>query len=108
MPAQVQPELIEPEVVNKPEPVITATMDILNINDLPLSVQRQIPDLSFSTHIYASDAAWRMVGINGKSRREGDNIEDNLVLLEITEQGVILGFKGYNFTMGVVKNWSSE
>jgi general secretion pathway protein B len=108
IPARSQAELIEPEIADESYSARTAYTDVLNINDLPLSVQRQIPDLSFSTHIFASDAAWRMVGINGNSRREGDKIDNNLVLQEITEQGVILGFKGYSFSMGVVKNWSSE
>jgi general secretion pathway protein B len=111
MPDQVQPEVIEPEaveIVGVQQPVVAAATEILNINDLPPSVQRQIPNLSFSTHIYASDAAWRMVGINGKSRREGDNIDENLVLLEITEQGIVLGFEEHSFAVSVLKNWSSE
>jgi len=109
VPALVRPQVVgEVEHPSEQQPMIAVTNEVLNINDLPLSVQRQIPDLTFSTHIYASDAAWRAVGINGRSRREGDMIQDNLVLQEITEQGVVLGFEGYSFTMSVLKNWSSE
>jgi general secretion pathway protein B len=107
-PARLQPEIVEPEQPHRQDTVTSSSTEIPNINELPAAVQRQIPNLSFSTHIYASEAAWRMVGINGRSRREGDNIEDGLVLLEITEQGVILEFQGYIFAMGVVRNWTSE
>lgn len=111
IPLQTPSKMTIPDLTNNSTqqlPVVTEITEILSINDLPQSVQRQIPDLTFSTHIYASDPAWRIVGINGKSRKEGDNIEDDLILQEITDQGVVLGFKGYSFTMSVLRNWSSQ
>ncbi|MDK1022904.1 MAG: general secretion pathway protein GspB [Gammaproteobacteria bacterium] len=111
VPIQKQPEVSKFNLANNTTeqlPVVPEITEILSINDLPLSIQRQIPDLTFSTHIYASDAAWRMVGINGKSHKQGDIVAGNLVLQEITEQGVVLGFEGYSFTISILKNWSSQ
>ncbi len=97
----VQGTLITPQTAfQKPsnEPV--------RITELPLNVQRQIPDLVFSSHLYSEDASFRMVNINGKMIREGDMVATDLKLLEISEEGVILGFRHYVFEVSVLRDWS--
>ncbi len=100
----IVPQTIQPKT-ESPEPNSNAIPDIV---DLPVSIQKRIPALTFSTHIYASEAAWRMVGINGRSRREGDIVSDSLRLLEITEDGVVLEYDHQAFRMSVLRNWSGR
>ncbi len=83
----------------------TAT-EAVPINALPTDIQQQLPDLVFSSHIFASDADLRMVNINGKSLREGDEVSEGLTLGAITEDGVILTYRDYRFEVSVLRDWS--
>jgi general secretion pathway protein B len=78
----------------------------VRITALPLDIQQQIPALKFSSHLYSDD--FRMVNINGRMMREGDLIEPDLRLTEITEDGVILSFRDYRLQMSVLQNWSFD
>jgi general secretion pathway protein B len=97
---QNQPTVITPTSVYKPG------QQALRITELPTNVQRQIPNLIFSSHLYSDDADFRMVNINGKMIREGDVVANDLRLLEITEEGVILGYLHYVFEVSVLRDWS--
>jgi len=78
----------------------------LRITELPINVQRQIPNLIFSSHLYSDDSGLRMVNINGKMIREGDMIANDLKLVEITEGGVVLSYLHYLFEVSVLRDWS--
>jgi general secretion pathway protein B len=80
----------------------------VRIAELPLNVQRQIPDITFSSHIYASDPSLRVVNINNRSIREGDYISDDVKLLDITEDGVVLSYLHYRIEMNVIRDWSFD
>lgn len=80
----------------------------VRIAELPLNVQRQIPDISFSSHIYASDPSLRVVNINNRNFREGDYISDDIKLLDITEDGVILSYLRYRIEVSVIRDWSFD
>jgi predicted RNA-binding protein len=49
-----------------------------------------------------------MVNINGVSTREGDFISNDLMLVEITESGVIMDFEGHSFVMNIVEEWQND
>ena len=78
------------------------------VNNLPGSVVRQLPDIQITAHIFASDPALRMVNINGLSRREGDFVSNNLMLVEITESGVVMHFEGHAYVMNILENWQNN
>ncbi|MFT4852863.1 MAG: general secretion pathway protein B, partial [Bacteroidia bacterium] len=78
----------------------------VSVTALPVDIQQQIPALTFSSHLYSDD--FRMVNINGRMMREGDLIDPELQLVEITEDGVILSFREYHVQMSVLQNWSFE
>ncbi len=82
-----------------------ATSAPSSIASLPANIQRDLPELVFSSHIYASDADLRMVNINGTSLREGDIVADDVRLVEITEEGVVLAFRDYEFEVSVLRDW---
>lgn len=88
---------------NEP-PIYVHTRDsseqrILEKNELPLSVQQELPNISIRGHIYSNDLTSRIVNINGQIIREGETVTAGLKLEEITEYGVILSYKGYRFTI---------
>ncbi len=72
---------------------------IFERNELPLSVQQELPNLTVTGHIYSNDPSSRIVNINGQISREGETVTAGLKLEEITENGVILNHKGYRFRM---------
>lgn len=72
----------------------------------PLSFQRKIPDLRFSSHIYASDPAARRVMINDNYLRPGDTFS-GIRVEAITSDGVVLSAFGETFRVGVVRDWVS-
>lgn len=67
------------------------------LKDMPASLRTQIPKFSFAGHTYSQDPAQRMIIINNTIAREGDRIDLNTRLKEITWEGVIIDFKGISF-----------
>mgnify|MGYP001256960959 FL=1 len=98
----VVPPVVQPAVTPAPP------QNLPEIHQLPTSTQRQIADLTFASHIYASSPRSRMVSINGRFMREGDRISANLVLRQITEEGVVLQYGDRVFQMSVLRDWSFE
>jgi hypothetical protein len=67
----------------------------------------QLPDIQITAHIFSSDPALRMVNINGVSVREGDFVSNDLIVVEITESGVVMHFEGHAYVMDIVENWQN-
>jgi general secretion pathway protein B len=67
------------------------------LGELPVSVQQELPKLTISAHIYSNNSASRMVNINGRTVREGQDAADGVRLEEITSGGAILSYKDYRF-----------
>ncbi len=83
-------------------PQAAAPPGVPRLEDLPLSLRRQIPDLAISLHFYTDAPAARMVRINGRNLREKQRVDENITVREITEEGVVLDFNGQLFA---VKNF---
>lgn len=78
------------------------------ISDLPDNIRQQIPPMSFSSHIYSDDAKYRMVDINGNIYHEGDMVSNGMRLVRITEEGIVLSYRGYTFEVSVLHDWSFQ
>lgn len=74
---------------------------ILALSDLPPEVRRSIPEMSFAVHLYSAKPAERMVSINGKMMKEGQEVTAGLKLEQITSEGMIFSYQGYRFKRGV-------
>ncbi|HET8708102.1 MAG TPA: general secretion pathway protein GspB [Pseudomonadales bacterium] len=79
-----------------------------DINELPDTIKRGLPELSFSSHMYSSDPAFRKVIINGKQLRENQPLNVDIILKRITEDGVVLDYQGTLFKVNVVEQWSYQ
>ena len=71
----------------------------------PTSNEMELANLSFSTHVYASDPSKRAVTLNGRRLMEGDSISKGVGLKEITETGVILEVNGREVPVEVLQDW---
>lgn len=77
----------------------------LRIDQLSPLIQDQLPSLSFSAHLYASDPQERWVRVNGRRLEEGDSITSDLSIEEISSDTVLLNFRGQRFTMKALSDW---
>lgn len=86
----------ETSALNKEK--IRAQREPLHIMHLPLSVQKELPEFHISAHVYfEKKPASRLVSINGRIVREGDNFVPDLKVKEITSDGVIFSYHEYIF-----------
>ncbi|GAA5216928.1 general secretion pathway protein GspB [Corallincola platygyrae] len=80
-------------------------LNVPPLTEYPQSWQDAVPSLSFSQHIYSSDANKRWVKVNGKTLYEGDRIEGGLVLERIEPQAVIMSLQGEYFSLPALSDW---
>jgi general secretion pathway protein B len=75
--------------------------NVISMAELPLALQQELPAMTISVHAYSGNPRDRMVGINNRMLREGDDVVPGLKLEQITPEGMIFGYKGYSFRRGV-------
>ncbi|NVK39843.1 MAG: general secretion pathway protein GspB [Oceanospirillaceae bacterium] len=76
--------------------------DIPYWRQLPVDVQRSLPELKFSVHIYSDDPALRRVKVGERMLREGQIITQDVRLVAIIPKGVILSKREYRFRMNAL------
>ena len=70
-------------------------------DELPASIQREIPGMTVQLHSYSSNPSERLVYINSTRLREGDSLMPGLSLEQVTPDGMIFSYKGYRFQRGI-------
>ncbi|MDO6445537.1 AAA family ATPase [Colwellia sp. 1_MG-2023] len=74
------------------------------VHQLPVRLQESLPSLQFDMHIFATEGqGW--VRVNGKDRREGEQIAQGVVLTKIFPQQVLLSYQQEQFTMPALSSW---
>ena len=77
------------------------------LSELPADVRRALPSVVFTGHLYSRNPRASYVFIDdGRQVVAGQQITDDLVLDEITPNGVVVEFQGYLIEVGVLQNWS--
>ena len=99
-PEVIQPhEIIRPNVVSgSPEPQATVVSDegeypeneIKQLEELSKEMLQYIPSLQLESHIYSSAEDYRSVVINGRSFKQGQFVSTDVVLEQITEDGIVI------------------
>ena len=79
----------------------TPAQNIIPQAELPLALQQELPPMTITVHAYSARPGDRMVGINNRMLREGENVAPGLKLEQITPEGMVFGYKGYSFRRGV-------
>lgn len=109
------PPAAQPPVQIKPAPArvtpaatISSRKPLLDIDELPAEIRRQVPGMVFSAHVYSSNPVQRSLVINNRFMEEGDAFSHDFLLTEITRTGAIFTFRGYRFHSSVLSGWSSQ
>ena len=94
--ARVSQEMVKSlsPVEDKPESKIP------ELRQLRMSIQQEIPSIKLSMLVYSATPRKRMIVINGRSIREGDEVASDLKLLEIVPNWAIFKFRGWTFRKG--------
>ena len=61
--------------------------------------QRQLPELAVTVHVYSPDESQRILFINNREYRRGDQIQDGLRVEEIAPDGALLSYRGERFKL---------
>ena len=94
--------------LNEPAPEIIKVTDLNalpRIDQLSPAILTQMPAMSFSAHMYASNARDRWVRVNSRRVGEGEIIANNVILKRIEPEKVVLEYKGTEFTMNALSDW---
>ncbi len=77
------------------------TDEVLDIAELPPSLRKRLPRLELTGHLYSlAHPTARKVILNGVALKEKQYLNDDLLINEITPDGVILDFRGRLFRLG--------
>jgi len=88
-----QKPVVQKPVVQKP-----AQPALPSIWELPYSTRKDLPAIDLTMHVYADAPADRFVVVKGERHVEGDQIADGVTIKRITADGMVLDFKGQDFT----------
>lgn len=102
LPVQKEAKAIETQPIEYVEPIVE-TVDLF---DLPLNVRQHVPEMKFSAHVYSSNPLQRSLVINGRFMEEGSQVNNGLILSEITSDGAIFNFQGYRFSTSILSSWN--
>lgn len=86
---------VKPAVADTP--AVPPDDEVGTVQNLPPSIQRELPQISVNGYIYARNPADRTVLINKRLMHEGESIAPDLVLEKMTPKGAILNYKGYRY-----------
>lgn len=74
---------------------------VLSIKELPAAIKGSLPELKMTVHSYNEQPQSRFVVINNNTIREGQPINADLKVEQITPNGVILNYQGHRFVLGI-------
>jgi general secretion pathway protein B len=84
--------------------VAPPTDRVFSLSELPSAVRSTLPEFKVSGHAYSPDRQTRVARVNDKILQEGQELAPGLRLEEITPDGIIFGYQGYRFRVGVDGN----
>jgi len=70
---------------------------VINMAELPPSIQQELPKLAILAHSYSSKPKARFVFINDRMVHEEESPAPGLKLEQITPDGMVFSYKGYRF-----------
>lgn len=83
----------------------TSHREIVSIDDLPDYLKLRIPTMDFTGHVYSSNPQQRSIIINGSFMEEGDAINHELTLSEITAKGAVFNIEDTFFAISILSGW---
>lgn len=92
---------------NIPTHTVAESYNAVPIKDLPANLRAQVPDISYSSHVYSSKTQNRSVRLNNRDLREGSWLTDDIEVLEILQNEVIMRVGAQSFSLQALSDWSA-
>ncbi|MES2832744.1 MAG: general secretion pathway protein GspB [Pseudomonadota bacterium] len=90
-----------PSAVTLPDSTpLVAKPQTMKLSQLPTQVRSEVPPVAISGSIYSSDPKERLLLVDKRMLREGDEIAPGLILERILQKGAVLRYKGHVFEVG--------
>ena len=70
---------------------------LLSIAELPADIQRELPKLTITGGVYSTNAAQRLLIVNGQVLNEGAEAAPGVRLAQIRPKTAVLVFRGYRY-----------
>ena len=87
-----------PAPVRAPDPVVEENLRTLQ--QLPESIQREVPRVTVGGYIYSPNPADRLLLIDKTLRREGEELAPGLVLERLMPKYAVMNFRGTRYRVG--------
>jgi general secretion pathway protein B len=82
-----------------PPPPDAGSGPIPLLSTLPAEFQDRLPPMEVNIHVYSPDAAQRILYINNRAYRQGDEVTGGAVVEEVVADGVVLYYDGQRFRL---------
>ena len=80
-------------------PALATRDDAPFLRQKPVEFQRQLPELVVTIHVYSPEESQRILFINNREYRRGDQVQDGLRVEEIIPDGALLSYHGEKFKL---------
>ncbi len=97
------PDASAPEITPQKQ---SAVPDAEPLATLPASISSKVPPLRYSSHVFSSTPANRVITINGRDYHEGSEILPGLTLLSIQAESSIFRIDGQSFSLPALTDWN--
>jgi general secretion pathway protein B len=68
-----------------------------SLAELPESIQREVPRVTFGGYIYSPNPADRLLLVDKTLRHEGEEVAPGLVLEKLLPKAAVMNYKGYRY-----------
>lgn len=97
--APVQEVIAEVEAVVEPVETQSISSEVPLFSEMDHQFRASLPPLSIDVHVFSEKQAERFVFVNMVKRREGETVKGEIVLRDITPEGVVLRYRGQEFRL---------
>jgi general secretion pathway protein B len=73
--------------------------DVPFLRNMPAEFQQELPPLVVNIHVYTPDESQRILYINNRQYRRGDEVDGGILVEEIVPDGVVLRYRGQHFKL---------
>lgn len=102
---KIEPPL-DNSITQTQAPLKQDTTEVIHVSELPEHIKQRIPTLNFTGHVYSSSPLLRSIIINGSFKEEGEAINHEFTLTEITPSGAIFEYQGTLFEVSIITGWN--
>ncbi|MBI2382629.1 MAG: general secretion pathway protein GspB, partial [Gammaproteobacteria bacterium] len=84
----------EPQPAAPPAPAPRPHGGVPRLRDMPAGYRADFPNLNVDVHVYQRDPQRRFVLINGRRYKEGEQLAEGPLVVQIVENGIVLDYRG--------------